>query len=113
MKKPGGRPPTQSIFYVLQDPIKIAVELFICMVRRHYWHVLSVITEIEHQQIESLQKMLPVGIVRVGSKAIAMAEQKPNPVRIAVAPHANFRAVLERNVKDHTGGGKFEMHVAC
>ena len=29
---------------------------------------------------------------------------------MAVAPHANFGAILEQNVKHHNGCGKFEMH---
>ena len=43
-------------------------------------------------------------------KAIAMAEQKPDPLRIAVAPHTNFGAIFEHDVKDSPGNRKVEMH---
>ena len=110
MKQTGGRPRTKPRFHLLHDPFEIARELLIGMMRRHHRQVLPVIAEVEHQEIEFLQQVLPVRIVGVGGKAVAVREQETDAIRIAVTAHADFGAVVERDVKSHAGSGKLEMH---
>ena len=106
----GGRPLAELTLYLLHDSFEIARQLFVGVMRRHHRRVLSVIAEVEHQQVEFLQQVSPVRKVRVGGKAVAVREEQANAVGIAVAPHANPGAVVERNVKRHAWGGKHEMH---
>ena len=68
------------------------------------------IAKVEHQEIEFLQQALPIRIVGVGGKAVAVREQEADAVRIAVTAHADFGAVFERDVKTHARSGKHEMH---
>ena len=57
------------------------------------------VAEIEYQHVEFGQQVPPVRIVGVGRKAVAVRDQQAHAVRIAVAAHANARAVLERNLE--------------
>ena len=110
MKQAGGRPRTKPRFHLLHDPFEIARKLLVGVMRRHHRQVLPVIAEVEHQEIEFLQQVLPVRIVGVGGKAVAVREQETDAIRIAVTAHADFGAVVERDVKGHAGSGKLEMH---
>ena len=69
--------------------------------------VLAMIAKIEYQHVEVGQQMLPVRIVGIGRKAVAVRDQEPHAVGIAVPPHPNARAVLERNIEGLAAAQEF------
>jgi hypothetical protein len=98
-------------FDVLQYVFEVANELLVGMMRRHDRHVLPVVAEIEHQQVEVGKQVLPKGKVAVGGEAVAVREDQPNTVRAPVSPYANLRPVVERDAEDHACCGKLEKHL--
>ena len=54
--------------------------------------------------------MLPIRIVGVGREAVAVADEKPHAVGIAVPAHANSRPVLKRDLESHARLRNFEPH---
>ena len=110
MEQSGGRLLAEARFHCLHDALEIAAQLLVCMVRRLDWNVLPMVAKIEYQQIELGQEMLPVWIVGVRGKAVAVGQQQPHPVRVAMPSHANSGAVVEDDIEGHARNGNFEMH---
>jgi hypothetical protein len=74
------------------------------------WYILPVVAEIENDHVKITEQVLPVGKVGVGGEAVAVGKQQTHTTCATVAPHANFGAILKRNLKDHARCGKLEMH---
>ncbi len=110
MEDSGSRLVAEPGFDHVHDAFEIASELLVSVMRRYDRHVLTVVAKIEHQKVEVGKQVLPIGKVGVGGEAVAVREQKADAVGAAVAPHANFRPVFERNVKGHARSGKLEVH---
>src|SRR5690348_11062973 len=80
------------------------------MVRRHSWHILPMIAKVKDYQVKVIEQVLPVGKVGVRGEAVSMRKKQTHALRPAVTPHANFGAILQRNVKGHPRYGKLEAH---
>jgi len=78
--------------------------------RRHNQNILPMITEIEDQHIESRQQVLPVGKIGVGGKTVAVRHKQADAIGVAMTPHSDLRAVVERNIEGHARSGNFEAH---
>jgi hypothetical protein len=68
------------------------------------------IAKVEDHQIKLGKQMLPVWKVSVGREAIAMRKNQTHSICAAMAPHENFCAILQYNVKHHAGSGQFVAH---
>ena len=66
------------------------------------------VAEIEYQHVEFGEQMPPVRIVGVGGKAVAVRDQKPHAVGIAVPAHPDARAVLERDLERRAAAQEFQ-----
>src|SRR5262249_32320424 len=80
------------------------------VMRRYDRNILPMVAEIEHQHIESWQQVLPVGKIGVGGKTVAVRHEQADAIGVAMTPHSDLRAVVERNVEGHAGSGNFEAH---
>src|SRR5450759_1733338 len=95
---------------LLDGALQVARELGICMVGRLDRNILPMIAEIENDQLEFIEAMGPIREIGVGGKTVAVREQYPNAIRIAVTPYANFGAVIEVDVENRAGSWKFKSH---
>ena len=95
---------------LLHNALQIATELGVVMVGRFDGDILPVVAEVEDYQVVSVEEMAPVREIGVGGKTVAVREQYPNAVRIAVTPYANFGAVIEVDVENRAGNWKFKSH---
>ena len=80
------------------------------MVRRHNWHILSVIAKVKDDEVKVSEQVLPVGKIGVSGEAITMGKEQTDAICAAMTPHKNGRAIVERNVKRHFGSGQFVVH---
>src|SRR3954463_9426559 len=80
------------------------------MVRRRDRDVAAMVAEIEHQNVESGQELPPVRIVGVGRKAVAVGDQEPHPVRVAVPAYQDAGAVAQRDLEGLCWRGNFKLH---
>ena len=85
--------------HALEHAFEIAGELRVAVVGRHRRDVFAMVAEIEQDDVEIGQEMLPERQIGVDGETIAVTEKQPRPVGIAVAPHADAGAVVERNVE--------------
>jgi len=89
---------------------EIVGKLRIVVVRRRDRNVAPVIAEIEHQHVESGEELPPVRIVGVGRETVAVGDEEPYPVRIAVPAHQDAGAVAERHLEGLGRDGNFKRH---
>lgn len=75
------------------------------MMRWHNRYILPVVAKVENNRVKVTEQVLPVGKVGVSGEAVAMGEEQTHAICSTVASHANFGAILERNLKDHAGCG--------
>ena len=92
----------------LHDAFQVAAELGVAVVGGLDRDVLPMIAKIEYQHVEFDEQVPPVRIIGIGRKAVAVRDQQPDAIRIAVAAHADLRAVIERNLEALAGCGNFE-----
>src|SRR5262249_9522805 len=94
--KDSGRPALSEFRrYILVHPLEITAELCVGVVGGRRRFILAMIAKIENDEIEAIEKMLPVRQVAVDGVTVAMAEEKPHTLWIAVSAHANPGAVIE------------------
>ena len=98
------------VLHRLHHALEVVGKLRVVMVRRRDRDIAAMIAKIEYQHVEFGQELPPVRIVRVGGEAVAVRDQKPHAVRIAVAAHQNAGAVRERNLERLARRGNFERH---
>ena len=89
---------------------EIAAQLRVVVVGRFDRIVLPMIAKIEYQQVEFGQQVPPVGIISVGGEAVAVGDEQPNAIGIAVPAHANPGSIVKRNLERLAGGGNFKLH---
>ena len=83
---------------LVQHALEVAAQLRISVVGGLDRNVLAVIAEIEHQHVVARRQVLPEREIGIGRKAVAVRHHQADAGWIAMAPHADVRAVLERNI---------------
>ena len=84
----------------IEHALEVAGELRVMMVRRLDRHVLAVIAKIEDDEVVVRCQMLPERKIAVGRKPVAMCDEEPYAVGIAVPPQPDARAVIQRDIED-------------
>src|SRR6266478_2979859 len=95
-----GRPSVSEFrHHVLIDPLQIMAELRVGVVGGRRRFVLAVIAKVENDEVEAIQKMLPVRQIAVDGVAVAMTQEKPRAFRIAGTAKVRWGAGISRGIE--------------
>src|SRR3984957_6569518 len=88
----------ESLLYELENPFEVVDESLPVMMVQTMRRILSVIAEVEENQIVTRAQWLPERQIAINGQPVAVAQGKSRPVGISVAADADYRAVFHLGV---------------